>query len=153
MFVGCCSSQVHAGVGGWWQGEHPLFDVVVEAATGRKRQRTESCCSSHPCQVLRLSSSGSLLCLFCFTCCLKLPLSLVHTDTAGVDVLHKGCHHLRGNAEFLLPIEEKRMNRAALMCNTREEFARWFAAFSQLMLLLCRCRHSRSQKSPDYDLD
>lgn len=90
-----------------WQGEHPLFDAVVEAATGRKRQRAESCCSSYPCQVLRLSSSGSLLCLFCFTCCLKLTLSLVHTDTAGVDVLHKGCHHLRGSVEFLLPIEEK----------------------------------------------
>lgn len=70
---------------GTWRGLHPLFDIVVEAATGRKRQRTQSCCSSHLCQVLGLSSSGSLLCLFCSTCCLELQLSLVHTDTAGVD--------------------------------------------------------------------
>lgn len=40
----------------------------------RERERRKSCSSSNLCQALRLSSSGSLLCLHCFTRCLKLQL-------------------------------------------------------------------------------
>lgn len=50
---------------------------------GKGRGERESCNSSHPCQALWLSSSGSLLCLFSFPHCLKLQLS-------GADRYHWG---------------------------------------------------------------
>lgn len=59
----------------------PLFDFVLPAlhrgshgeAKGKGEEK-ESCSSSHLCQALRLSSSGSLLCLHCFPRRLKLQL-------------------------------------------------------------------------------
>lgn len=45
---------------------------------GKGRGERESCSSSHLCQALRLSSSGSLLCLHCFPRCLELQLPGAH---------------------------------------------------------------------------
>lgn len=45
---------------------------------GKRRGERESCSFSHLCQALRLSSSGSLLCLCCFPRCLKLQLPGAH---------------------------------------------------------------------------
>lgn len=56
----------------------PLFDFVLPAlrwGSHREGRRTERDSSSHLCQAVRLSSSGSLLCLHHFPWCLKLHLS------------------------------------------------------------------------------